>query len=325
MNGNYLYFEAYGTDAYPLKKDNEGGYHMCRYDIVNDEFVILYDGYDEASFGALYVTENEDIVMLRYYYNEWNEDTSVSEIRLKKSVYGNDGEEKEDIVISELGLDVNDAAYVGVRECKFDDKGNIYVVYEYDDVYSGFDICMYDGKGILKNRVQMRDKLFYSMAVDDTGRPVVCCGGNVNNSGYCECIYPDFEGEKPGEVLEGLSAGNNIFSRCELIDSYGSIPFFISDGTLLYKYDREDKKPKAVLNWLNTGILYDDLYYIRQFDEKRLFCMAGDSMGFLDNSGNVPDERKVLRLASLRETGDIDVQNMIIDYNIRKNKLKIKL
>lgn len=325
IRGNYLYFTAYGTDAYPLKKDNENGYHMCRYDIANDEFVILYDGFDDgATFGALYVTENEDIVMLKYY-SEWNEEKSVSEIRIAKVIYGNDGTAKENIVISEPGIDTNDMTYVNIRECKFDDKGNIYVVYEYNATDSfSYDICMYDAKGILKNRVSMRDKLFYSMVIDNEDRAVVCYGGAVNNSEYCECMYLDFENGKPGETLKGLSMGDSIFSRCEIIDSYGDIPFFISDGTVLYTYDKEKGQPEALLNFMNTGILYNDLYYINQLDDGRLFCIAGDYMGFLDKNDSASDERKVLKIASLKNSGDIDVQRMIIDYNQSNTEYRIE-
>lgn len=325
MRGNYLYFAAYGTDAYPLEEKNGNGYHMCRYDIANDEFVILYDGSDgETAFGALYVTENEDIVILKYYA-EWNEETSVSEIRIAKSTYGTDGTLKENIVISDTGIDTNDAAYINIRECKLDDNGNIYVVYEYNDADSlSFDICMYDAKGIFNNRVSVRDNQFYSMVIDNEGRAVVCYGGALNNSEYCECMYPDFENGKKGETLGGLSAGDNIFSRCELINSYGNTPFFISDGTILYEYDREKRRPRALLNLLNTGILCDDLYYIKQLDDKSLFCIAGDYIGFLKKNDNASDERKVLKIASLRDTSDVYVQNMIVNHNRTDTEYKIE-
>lgn len=257
MRGNYLYFAAYGTDAYPLEEKNGNGYHMCRYDIANDEFVILYDGSDgETAFGALYVTENEDIVILKYYA-EWNEETSVSEIRIAKSTYGTDGTLKENIVISDTGIDTNDAAYINIRECKLDDNGNIYVVYEYNDADSlSFDICMYDAKGIFKNRVSVRDKQFYSMVIDNEGRAVVCYGGALNNSECCECMYPDFENGKKGETLGGLS--------------------------------------------------------------------AGDYIGFLKKNDNASDERKVLKIASLRDTSDVYVQNIIVNHNRTDTEYKIE-
>lgn len=322
IRGNYLYFTADGTEAYMLEEENENGFHMCRYDIANDEFKVLYDDPDAETFGALYVTENEDIVMLRHY-NEWNMETSAAEIRLSKVTYGNDGTEKENIVISDLGTDTTDMEYVSVRECKFDGKGNIYVVYEYNNRI-GYDICMYDANGVFRNRVSIMDKIYSSMVFDNEGRAVVCHGGAVNNSEYCECAYLDFENGKQGEALSGLSAKDNIFNRCTLINSYGDIPFFISDGTLLYTYDEENKQPQALLNWLNTGILYDALYYIKQMDDGRIFCFAGDYMGFLEKNDAASDEREVLQLASLLNSSDSDIEKMIIKYNTDNTEYKIE-
>lgn len=299
---------------------------LCRYNVENEEVADVCDFSENDSMQMLaYCIDNDNrLVMLQADYDEESMEKEDMEGSVKYNIVIKDAEGK-DISSTDMTDKFNHDIKVGspgedcyINENKFGPDGNLYVSYV-DGESNKTTIFRIKSDGEIDGKVLVEGYVD-TMAVDNNGKVAISYMKD-DNFVYS---YLDFDKEAIGEPLEGIE-GDVSFGN--IMTGYGDITFFIKDSKSLYKYDSEAKEKTMILNWLDSGLIGDNVNNVIPIGGGRLFCIYTDAegnskSGILSKSAESGTEKKVIKVGSTYVDGNL--QELIIAYNKTNTEYKIE-
>lgn len=314
LKGDFLYFLMYGNETYP--SESEDRFHMCKYNTVDNELTVLFDiDVETWSLKTFSVTDEDDIVML--HVNEYfDEEQMVYICEIEKRTYGEDGTVKNIVRIG--GDELPDPESSMIYKCKFDDGQNVYMVYQNSSNSRSWDIYKFDKDGTFLGNVLMNDITLNSFIIDNEGNAVISYSAEEGAGAVCL----DFGS---GKISEKIEYTEDIYT---LMDGHRDITFLMSDGLVLYTYDRKTNQKEPVLKWMQSNLMSENIGYIVPIGEDRWFCisdseMEGTVIGILERTDDTQDTRKVIKVASDYYDSSSN-QQMIIAYNRNSTEYRIE-
>lgn len=305
-------------------KDYKTTKKMCKYNLETEEVTDVFDYSEDEymSISAYCVDDENRIVMLQEVYDEENMksdggDSNVYSIVVKDA-------EGKDVSNTDITDKIRGDANSGsssdfyISENKFGPDGYLYVSYVQGEM-NKTTISRIKSDGTLDGKVTAEEYVD-SMAIDNNGRVAI---SSFKDDKYVYS-YLDFDKEAIGEQLEGFEEDN---SYGNIMSGYGDITFFIKDSKALYKYSSESKEKTMILNWLDSGLVGDNVNSIIPLGDGRLFCMYSDDMGgnktgILTKSAESGTEKKVIKLGSTYVNSTL--QELIIAFNKTNSEYKIE-
>lgn len=287
---------------------------FCRYDLETGEITKMYnienDGTKECEEIAVFMDDdgNKQTLTLEYDYNgamtvAYTITDSVGKVISNEDVteyFIKEGDNPDEISIEYSQAIAEDGTmYIAVYRA---DKAEI--------------VRFKDGK--VEDGITI-DSYLAGVAVDNENRPLAVIEDDVS-----KIVYLDFENKAIGDVIY---QPEDEYISGEVISGKANILFFLKTTAGLSAFDKDTKEKKDILNWLDCGLLADNVVNIMPCKDGRLLCVYMDDsgmykVGFLIRQEGAQTQKKVVEVVSLYT--NYDLQERIIDFNKISDNCKIE-
>ncbi|MCI8308267.1 MAG: extracellular solute-binding protein, partial [Lachnospiraceae bacterium] len=334
LNGNDFYYISYPDPdenddaAWEELKENEYKGSVHRYKIDSGEDAVLFEIKNASDIESLYVTEQNQIKLLCRYYNE---DAGVHALCTRTQ----DGAE---IGLVSLTDNVNAALDGGgtIEEAYLERDGQIYL--SCVGLESGKKIIVRcDMEGNVTGSVKLDDYIEYidGVFLDNEKRPAV----EANSDEGLTYMYLDFEKGECGETVaiqdeenkykfSSKIHGGGLWSK--IYDGHGNAACYVRDIAGLCSYNAAEQKITYLFDWLNSGIVGNNVYDIMPLEDGRFLCECFDGIemayGIIEELKD-GKKRKIIKCAILDTENDCGhtLQYDIIHYNNINADYKVEL